>query len=181
MKITMLIGLIAVILTGCTAPVKQPLPQPSQNSFSSVTLTRNIQSVSPDIYQQTPEVVRYGRYVLVSTDPTAAQRDPLSQLMDIHLPASQNPSVADAMGYALRQSGYTLCAPDKKNDILYRQPLPSVHAQLGPIRLRTALQVMAGPAWQLEVDEVQRVICHHLRQGYQLPAPAKQQQHGGGR
>ncbi|WP_340621552.1 PilL N-terminal domain-containing protein [Xenorhabdus siamensis] len=179
MKITVLIGLIAVILTGCTAPVKQPLSQPSQNSFSSVTLTRNIQSVSPDIYQQMPEVVRYGRYLLVSTDPTEVQRDPLSQLIDIQIPASQYPSVADAMRYALRQSGYTLCAPDKKNDILYRQPLPSVHMQLGPIRLRTALQVMSGPAWQLEVDEVQRVVCHHLRQGYQLPTPVKHTQSGG--
>ncbi|MDC9597972.1 PFGI-1 class ICE element type IV pilus protein PilL2 [Xenorhabdus anantnagensis] len=179
MKITVLIGLITVTLAGCTIPVKQPQPQLSQNSFSSVTLTQNVQSVSPDIYQQTPEVVRYGRYVLVSTDPTAAQRDPLSQLMDIQLPASQSPTVADAMRYALRQSGYALCTPDKRNDILYRQPLPSVHAQLGPIRLRTALQVMAGPAWKLEVDEVQRVVCHHLRQGYQLPAPAKQPQSGG--
>ncbi|NRN30116.1 PilL N-terminal domain-containing protein [Photorhabdus heterorhabditis] len=180
MKITVLIGLIAVILTGCTAPVKQPLSQPSQNSFSSVTLTRNIQSVSPDIYQQMPEVVHYGRYLLVSTDPTEVQRDPFSQLVDIQIPASQYPSVADAIRYALRQSGYALCAPDKRNEILYRQPLPSVQYQLGPVRLRIALQVMAGPAWQLEVDEVQRVVCHHLRQGYQLPTPAKQSQQGGG-
>ncbi|WP_156115456.1 hypothetical protein [Xenorhabdus sp. NBAII XenSa04] len=51
MKINVLISLIAVILMGCTVPVKQPLPQPSPNGSSSVTLTRNIQSVSPDIYQ----------------------------------------------------------------------------------------------------------------------------------
>nr|WP_244589997.1 hypothetical protein [Xenorhabdus budapestensis] len=71
--------------------------------------------------------------------------------------------------------------PEKTNAILYRQPLPSVHTQLGPVRLRTALQVMAGPAWQLEVDEVQRVVCHHLRQGYQLPTPVKHPQSGGRR
>ncbi|KUA63939.1 PilL protein, partial [Salmonella enterica subsp. enterica serovar Schwarzengrund] len=28
---------------------------------------------------------------------------------------------------------------------------------------------LAGPAWQLEVDDVQRVVCHSLRDGYQLP------------
>ncbi|WP_338803421.1 PilL N-terminal domain-containing protein [Xenorhabdus griffiniae] len=179
MKITVLIGLMAVILTGCTTSAEQPLPQPSQNSLSSVTLTRNVQPVSPDIYQPMPEVVRYGRYLLVSTDPTEAQRDPLSQLVDIHIPASLKPTVADALHYVLRQSGYSLCAPDKTHDILYRQPLPSVHYQLGPIRLRTALQIMAGPAWQLDVDEVQRVVCHHLRQGYQLPDSAKQTQQGG--
>ncbi|KLU16114.1 MULTISPECIES: PilL N-terminal domain-containing protein [Xenorhabdus] len=179
MKITVLTGLMAVILTGCTAPVKQPPPQLSKETFPSVTLTRNVQPVSPDIYGQKTEVVRYGRYLLVSTDPTAAQRDPLSQLVDSQLPASQKPTVADAMRYVLRQSGYTLCAPEKTNNILYRQPLPSVHTQLGPVRLRTALQVMAGPAWQLNVDEVQRVVCHHLRPGYQLPTPAKQTQQGG--
>ncbi|MGJ0624640.1 PilL N-terminal domain-containing protein [Xenorhabdus bovienii] len=175
MKIA-LVGLIAVIVTGCTAPVKPPSPQLSKETFPSVTLTRNVQTVSPDIYEQKTEVFRYGRYLLVSTAPTAAQRDPLSQLIDIHIPASQNPTVADAMRYVLRQSGYTLCAPEKTNDILYHQPLPSVHTQLGPVRLRTVLQIMAGPAWQLEVDEVQRVVCHHLRQGYQLPASAKSPQ-----
>ncbi|MBE8597614.1 PFGI-1 class ICE element type IV pilus protein PilL2 [Xenorhabdus sp. BG5] len=179
MKINALVGLIAVIMTGCTAPVKPPPSQPAKETFPSVTLTRNVQPVSPDIYGQKAEVVRYGRYLLVSTDPTEAQRDPLSQLIDSPIPASLKPTVADAMRYVLRQSGYALCAPEKTNDILYRQPLPSVHTQLGPVRLRTALQIMAGPAWQLEVDEVQRMVCHHLRQGYQLPAPAKQTQQGG--
>ncbi|MDE9504665.1 pilus assembly protein PilL, partial [Xenorhabdus bovienii] len=81
-----------------------------------------------------------------------------------------------ALRDVLRQSGYRLCAPEKTNDILYRQPLPSVHTQSGPVRLRTALQFMAGPAWQLEVDEVQRVVCHHLRPGYQLPQPLQGKQ-----
>ncbi|MDE1476128.1 PilL N-terminal domain-containing protein [Xenorhabdus bovienii] len=169
MKINALISLIAVMLTGCSACVKHPSPQGAKEPPPFITLTQNSQSVSPDIYGQAPEVTRYGRYLLVSTDPTVAQRDLLSQLIDVHIPASQNPTVADALRYVLRQSGYSLCTAEKTNDILYRQPLPSVHYQLAPIRLRTALQLMAGPAWQLEVDEVQRVVCHHLRQGYQLP------------
>ncbi|HBC9530632.1 TPA: PilL N-terminal domain-containing protein, partial [Escherichia coli] len=114
--------------------------------------------------------VRYDRYLLVSTAPQAAQRDPLSQVIDIRIPASLKPTVADAMRYALKQSGYTLCATGPANGVLYRQPLPAVQYQQGPVRLRTALQVMAGPAWQLEVDDVQRVVCHSLRAGYQLPA-----------
>ena len=82
----------------------------------------------------------------------------------------QMPFCTDAMRYALKQSGYTLCATGPANGVLYRQPLPAVQYQQGPVRLRTALQVMAGPAWQLEVDDVQRVVCHSLRAGYQLPA-----------
>ncbi|MBD2806686.1 PilL N-terminal domain-containing protein [Xenorhabdus sp. ZM] len=172
MRITVLIGILATILTGCHAPSTQPPSQLAPEQVISVTpITRNIHSVSPDIYQQAPEVTRYGRYLLVSTDPTAAQRDPFSQLIEVQIPASQSPTVADALHDVLRPSGYALCPPEKNNDILYRQPLPSVHYQLGPVRLRTALQLMTGPAWQLEVDEVQRVVCHHLRPGYQLPQP----------
>ncbi|AYA39347.1 pilus assembly protein PilL [Xenorhabdus bovienii] len=176
MKNHVLISLIAVILTGCTACVKQPPPQPANESPPSVTLRQNSPSVSPDMYGQAPDVTRAGRYVLVSTAPTAAQRDPLSQLIEVNIPASQHPTVAGALRDVLRQSGYRLCAPEKTNDILYRQPLPSVHTQSGPVRLRTALQFMAGPAWQLEVDEVQRVVCHHLRPGYQLPQPRQGKQ-----
>ncbi|MBD2816753.1 PilL N-terminal domain-containing protein [Xenorhabdus sp. Flor] len=169
MKMHALISLVAVMLTGCTACVKHPPPQGAKEMPPSVTLTQNRQSVSPDIYQKTPEVVRAGRYVLISTDPTAAQRDPLSQLIEVHIPASQHPTVGDALRDVLSQSGYSLCTAEKINDILYRQPLPSVHTQSGPVRLRTVLQFMAGPAWQLEVDDVQREVCHHLRPGYQLP------------
>lgn len=162
-------ALAAVILTGCTT--QQPLQQRDASLVTPpVTVTRNVQPVSPDAYGQAPEVVRYDRYLLVSTDPAAVQRDPLSQIIDIRIPASVKPTVADALRYSLRQSGYTLCATGPANGVLYRQALPAVQYQLGPMRLRTALQVLAGPAWQLEVDDVQRVVCHSLRDGYQLPA-----------
>ncbi|VFS28001.1 integrating conjugative element protein PilL, PFGI-1 class [Serratia liquefaciens] len=170
MKKTLVVStLAAVILTGCTT--QQPLQQRDVSLVTPpVTVTRNVQPVSPDAYGQAPEVVRYDRYLLVSTDPAAVQRDPLSQIIDIRIPASVKPTVADALRYSLRQSGYNLCATGPANGVLYRQALPAVQYQLGPMRLRTALQVLAGPAWQLEVDDVQRVVCHSLRDGYQLPA-----------
>ncbi|EMX8466980.1 PilL N-terminal domain-containing protein [Serratia marcescens] len=162
-------SLVTLLLTGCVT--QQPLQQRDISPVTpSVTVTRNVQPVTPDAYGQAPEVVRYDRYLLVSTDPAAVQRDPLSQVIDIRIPASVNPTVADALRYALRQSGYSLCATGAANGVLYRQALPAVQYQLGPMRLRTALQVLAGPAWQLEVDDVQRVVCHSLRAGYQLPA-----------
>jgi type IV pili sensor histidine kinase/response regulator len=170
MKKTVLVSsLVTLLLTGCVT--QQPLQQRDISPVTpSVTITRKVQSVTPDTYGQAPEVVRYDRYLLVSTDPAAVQRDPLSQVIDIRIPASVNPTVADALRYALRQSGYSLCAIGPANGVLYRQALPAVQYQLGPMRLRTALQVLAGPAWQLEVDDVQRVVCHSLRVGYQLPA-----------
>lgn len=163
-----LLCVIGVIVIGGCAP-KQKLQQPAL-SLSS-TLNSNVQSAADDVYQRenAPQVVRYDRYLLVSTDPSAAQRAPLEQIIDIRIPASLTPTVADAMRYALKQSGYSLCAVTSSNAVLYNQSLPAVHYQLGPMRLNTALQVMAGSAWQLEADDVQRIVCHSLRDGYQLP------------
>ncbi|EUM16526.1 integrating conjugative element protein PilL, PFGI-1 class [Enterobacter sp. BIDMC 29] len=159
-----------LLLAGCSSSPQKLQQRDAAVPTPSVAVTRNIQAVAPDEYARTPEVVRYDRYLLVSTDPMAAQRDPLSQIIDIRIPSSLHPTVADALRYTLKQSGYSLCATGPANGVLYRQPLPAVQYQLGPMRLRTALQVMAGPAWQLEVDDVQRVVCHSLRDGYQLPA-----------
>jgi conjugative transfer region protein (TIGR03748 family) len=160
--------LAVTLLAGCHAP--RPLQSRAPGEpLPSVVVTRNVQPLVADSGEVAPEVVRYDRYLLVSTDPEATQRDPLSQIIDIRIPASLHPTIADALRYALRQSGYALCAVGPANGVLYRQPLPGVQYQLGPMRLRTALQVMAGPAWQVEVDDVQRVVCHSLRDGYQLP------------
>lgn len=170
LKISLAAATLAlVLLAGCRSPqslqsrdMAEPVP--------SVTVTRNVQPLVADGGEPAPEVVRYDRYLLVNTEPMAAQRDPLSQIIDIRIPASTHPTIADALRYALRQSGYSLCSVGSANGVLYRHPLPGVQYQLGPMRLRTALQVMAGPAWQVEVDDVQRVVCHSLRDGYQLPA-----------
>jgi len=41
--------------------------------------------------------IRYGRYILVSTEPTAGQRDLLSQIIDVRIPPALKPMVQDAM------------------------------------------------------------------------------------
>lgn len=158
------ICLTASILAGCT----QKLQQPDVQSHPAA-LNGNVQPAQSDVYAATPEVVRYDRYLLINTSPSAAQRAPLEQTIDIRIPASLSPTVADAMRYALRQSGYTLCGTTQANRVLYNQMLPAVHYQLGPMRLSQALQILAGSAWQLEVDSVQRIVCHSLREGYRLP------------
>ncbi|MGS3238038.1 PilL N-terminal domain-containing protein [Klebsiella michiganensis] len=157
--------LAAAVLTGCN---QRPQPE-SLLLQSDARLSSNIQSATPDAFATPPEVIRYDRYLLVSTAPSQAQRMPLEQVIDIRIPASLSPTVADAMRYALRQSGFSLCAMTSVNRVLYGQPLPAVHYQLGPVRLSEALQILAGPAWQLDIDTVQRVVCHSLRKGYRLP------------
>ncbi|ERK11924.1 PilL protein [Serratia fonticola AU-P3(3)] len=161
--------LAAAVLSGCVKSPKNLQLAPA-SPVVGITLSNNVQSAQPDVFATPLEVVRYDRYLLVSTSPSLAQRAPLEQVIDIRIPTSVTPTVADAMRYALRQSGFSLCSITSANHVLYSQALPGVQYQLGPIRLVEALQILAGPAWQLDVDSVQRVVCHSLREGFRLPA-----------
>ena len=163
---------LAALVAGCAI---QKAEQPPKPAFDS---SRNPEWLSPDIYPNgaSPEkepVVRYGRYTLVSTQPDASQRDLMAQIIDVTIPSSMNPSVRDAMLYVVDRSGYALCPPRPQHvDILYTRPLPAAQYKLGPMTLRNTLQVLAGPAWQVKVDEVNRQVCFVLRPGYQLPTPS---------
>lgn len=157
-----------LLLTACSQTQTRLPAEPPALSSHTVAPVR--QTVNPDIYDRAPEVVRYDRYRLVDISPTHAQQFPLEQIVSLRIPGAMNPTVGDALRYVLRESGWRLCSLSGQADTLYRQPLPAVQNRLGPVRLSVALQLLAGPAWQLEVDEVQRVVCHSLRAGYTLPA-----------
>lgn len=157
----------ALFITACTP--KEKLQQ-FEAEPSPIILNKNTQIAQPNLYATKPKVVRYDRYLLINTSPTLAQRDPLEQMIDIHIPTSQRSTVSDAMRYVLQPSGYSLCKTTPFNQVLYNQKLPVIHHQLGPMRLKQALQVLAGVAWQLEIDVVQRIVCHSLRESYQLPS-----------
>lgn len=141
-----------------------------------VAETINPNYIGPDIYanrdhgsDQENDVVRSGRYTLTRTSPTAAQEDLLSQIVEVTIPSSIKPSVGDAIRHALSRSGYSLCAQTPQSQVLYSRDLPAAHYKIGPMRLRDALQVLGGPAWRVEADEVQRTVCYSLRNGYKLP------------
>lgn len=161
------LSLLALIASCTTQTAQTPKP-----AFDS---SRNPDMLTPDLYPggAVPEkepVVRYGRYTLVSTLPDSGQRDLMAQIIDISIPANMHPNVRDAMQYVVDRSGYTLCSADTGHvNILYTRPLPAAQYKLGPMTLRNTLQVLAGPAWQVKVDEVNRQVCYVLRPGYQLP------------
>jgi type IV pili sensor histidine kinase/response regulator len=129
--------------------------------------------LQPDLYPKgaaSEPQVRYGRYTLVNTAPETEQRDLMAQIIDVNIPANMKPTVRDAMQYVVNRSGYSLCGPDQGHvNILFTRPLPAAQYKLGPMSLRNTLQVLAGPAWQVKVDEVMRSVCFVLRPGYQLP------------
>ncbi|MNY26513.1 hypothetical protein D3C86_1603670 [compost metagenome] len=77
----------------------------------------------------------------------------------MNIPSNLSPSVQEALQYVLQRSGYSLCPVSASVKVLFTRPLPAAHYRLGPIPLRSALQVLAGPAWQLTTDEVSRSVC----------------------
>ncbi|MEO8646715.1 PilL N-terminal domain-containing protein [Pseudomonas sp.] len=143
------------LLSACTAQIPNPLPtNPEIESYSN--RAQHSRGIAEESH---PAELRYGRYTLVSTEPTTEQRDLLAQIIEVNIPYSLNPSVQEALHYVLQRSGYALCADTGSVKALFSRPLPAAHYRLGPIPLRRALQVLAGPAWQLTTDEVSRSVC----------------------
>lgn len=138
------------LLSGCTT-----IPAPSEPGSPPVEA----------VPEQTPElvpVVRQGRYTLVELVPEPAQRDLMEQVVEVAIPPTFDASVGDAMRHVLRRTGYHLCdAAD--TTALYALPLPAAHLRLGPLALRDALLVLAGPAWDLLVDDASRQVCFRRR------------------
>ncbi|TFY95384.1 pili assembly chaperone [Pseudomonas nabeulensis] len=143
------------LLSACTAQIPNPLPtNPEIDSGSN--RAQHSRGIAEESH---PAELRYGRYTLVSTEPTTEQRDLLAQIIEVNIPSRLTPSVQDALQYVLLRSGYALCPVTASVKVLFTRPLPATHYRLGPIPLRRALQVLAGPAWQLTTDEVSRSVC----------------------
>ncbi|EKC7221197.1 TcpQ domain-containing protein [Salmonella enterica] len=158
------LGLL-LVLVGCS--------QSSEvYSARDAAFSHSLKPATPaDIWQRSPEVTREGRYTLVSVKSADAQREPLNQLIDITMPVSLVSSVGDGFRYLLFQSGYSLCGRYGADFAeLLNRPLPAVQRRLGPVHLSEALQVVAGPAWRMTVDEVSREVCFVLREAYLVQA-----------
>ncbi|ELP6561316.1 TcpQ domain-containing protein [Salmonella enterica] len=152
---------LLLVLAGCAQ-------SPAASSARDAAFSHSLKPAAPaDIWQRSPEVTREGRYTLVSVKSADAQREPLNQLIDITMPVSLVNSVGDGFRYLLFQSGYSLCGRyGAEFSELLNRPLPAVQRRLGPVRLSEALQVVAGPAWRMTVDEVNREVCFVLRDAY---------------
>ena len=113
--------------------------------------------IAPEAVPDFVPVTRYGRYTLVELAPTAAQHDLLLQVVDVDIPGTLGATVGDALRHLVLRSGYRLC--DEQSADLLALPLPAAHYRLGPLLLRDALLTLAGPAWDLQVDDGERKVC----------------------
>lgn len=155
-----------LVITGLSAGCTTPPARPVTTSSSMATIpppSAAVANLPPDFVP----VVRQGRYTLVELVPGPDQRDLMQQVVDITIPATLDATIGDALRYLLRRSGYRLCERSGANE-LYALPLPAADLHLGPLTLRQALLTLAGPAWDLSVDDTGRRVCFAP---YTAPAP----------
>jgi conjugative transfer region protein (TIGR03748 family) len=104
--------------------------------------------------------LQVGRYSLYKATPTQAQSELLATIMTVRFP-NRIQGVGEAVRYLLQRSGYRLAdikstGPDTA--AMFDLPIPAVHRSLGPMTLRDALEILAGPAFHLVQDPVHRLV-----------------------
>jgi type IV pili sensor histidine kinase/response regulator len=122
-----------------------------------------------------PSVQAESGYALVNPVATAEQDDILAVVVSLKFP-SHVATVGDAITLLLERSGYRLAfgsTTDPELPTLLGLPLPQVHRNLSQIRLRDALQALAGSAWMLVEDPVNRLVSFDLDDRYRAPPALK--------
>ncbi|WP_437884514.1 PilL N-terminal domain-containing protein [Pseudomonas sp. LRF_L74] len=152
-----LIVIAALTCASCTSSLKH-----TQEATEPTTAKR-----TEGIANDSVRYVEQGRYTLLSVEPRPEQIDLLKQIIDIRIPTGHTPAVRGAMLHVLQRTGYSLCAGSASQAALFSRPLPAAHYNLGPMPLSSALQVLAGPSWNLLHDDVQRTVCFELREAKQ--------------
>ena len=103
------------------------------------------------------EYARTDRYTLVSMEAQSDQSNPLSAITSVSL-GRDITSVGDAVNELLKGSGYRWQSKDGSDQLLNEFPLPEIVRNIGPLRLRDALQTLAGEAWSLRTDNLNRIV-----------------------
>ncbi len=114
------------------------------------------------------DVTQVGSYLTVTNKASFAQTHLLSQSIQLRFTRNIQ-TVGDAIHTLLQLSGYTLVPKSQQSTalkIMLSNPLPVIDRELGPIKLRDGLTILAGPAFYLAEDPVNRTVNFKLRPGY---------------
>jgi type IV pili sensor histidine kinase/response regulator len=148
--------LVVVLFSGCA----------HQQPVATTDEQEKVETANP----VTEIPVRYGRYTLVNTSASSDQVDLLSQIVDARIPASMNPTIKESLDHVLLRTGFSLCPPPSPEvETLFSRPLPAAHYRIGPMSLRNALLLLAGPAYQIGVNEITRTVCFSAKPEYLMP------------
>lgn len=146
MQLNALIGAVLLTVAGTSLAGAESGPNP-------------VTTPDPIIPQDYIETGRYSRTV---NEPYLSQRNPLKVIVNTRIPNSVS-TVQQAVQFLLVRSGYRLADRSvwtREAEILMYHELPQVHRQLGPITLDKALQTLAGDAFELVVDPINRKITY---------------------
>lgn len=179
-------ALLTLVLSGCVAQNTNeteitPLPefpnvQTTNSQLKPIPPEPQARVVQSDIYQyyapSNTEVIRDGRYTLVSISPEDGQKFLLEQVVSVNISPKNKrnytKTVEQGLRSTLQHTGLDLCYPsgidvDHNVSTLFSRPLPKVHYQFGPMKLYEALQMIAGPAYEMTLNDVSRTICFKTR------------------
>ncbi|MFZ7240872.1 PilL N-terminal domain-containing protein [Avibacterium avium] len=183
----LIVGGVSATLIGCVqhptqnqngSPSVETHPLPASQTVIEKNvqqpLVRSEQVIVPDIYQtvdeSTTQIIRQGRYTLVNTSPEEGQKYLLEQMVTVNMkPKRKGRSVAtveQGLKTTLSGTGLRLCLGSSLNQTtsLFSLPLPKIHHQFGPIKLREALQMLAGPAYYVTLNDITRTVCFKPRE-----------------
>lgn len=108
------------------------------------------------------------RYTAISLQPSAADLDPTRIVVQVNFPRMNTKSVGDAIRYLLVRTGYDLVAESQLHPqvvALLAKRLPDSQRALGPFQVKTMLQILVGPAFELTTDHTTRLVSF-------VPAPS---------
>ena len=111
----------------------------------------------------------YSGYTIITERPVALDLDQIIYLR------VRGRSVLEGLLEILHGTGYRLAEPaaaDPAIGRLYDQPYPDGQREIGPRALGAALERLAGPAWQVVEDPVNRLVSFEVKAAYRLPPAA---------
>jgi len=132
------------------------------------TLIFALSLITLSTVSQAKEFYKIGRYANVDPVATSEQAQPLSVVVTVSF-TDRVHTVGDAITHLLSRSGYRLADANRSDPVLptlLNQPLPLIHRHLGPITIENALVTLAGEAWDLVVDPVNRLVSFELLDKY---------------
>jgi conjugative transfer region protein (TIGR03748 family) len=124
--------------------------------------------VSPYAIATANNTTEIGRYITVSNKPKESQVDLLLQTIQVRFPQNVQ-TVGDAMNYMLRLSGYSLLPVGRMSSALkstLAKPLPAIDRDFGPMSLKEGLTTLAGPAFYLVQDPLNRMVDFRVKSQY---------------
>ncbi len=130
------------------------------NIWTTTTMAAETNSIGHSSHDRRLQVDRYTGY---KTNAALEEINPLLVLTQINFPSAIK-TVQQAIDHALKRSGYRVDwqQSSKAYNIFSGLDMPVVHRKLNLMTLKDAIATLAGEAWQLLVDSVNRKLIIQL-------------------